>query len=62
MTFKSGFTHRLNGEPIPPRQPPYVGQFSAPCKTGEREKKALAAAPTNTFSGAVEAWAKEVVA
>lgn len=45
----NGFTTRLNGEPIPPRQPPYVGNFAVPCKNDKRLAKAIAPMVNQTF-------------
>lgn len=45
----NGFTTRLNGEPIPPQQPPYVGNFAVPCKNDKRLAKAIAPMVNQTF-------------
>lgn len=40
---KSGFTHLLNGEPLPARHStPYVAQAITPCKTGRQAANVIA--------------------
>ena len=43
---KSGFTHRFNGEPIPPRSAPYEANFKAACTDAKKLAKAIKHKPT----------------
>lgn len=47
--MQSGFTHRFNGEPIPPRSTPYEADFKEACTDSEKLAKATKPKPSQTF-------------